>query len=208
MHSEFFTQWGLTGNFKEKAESTYDKGWAHIGRFYWGLGVLENSIDEILAALYDFNHAAFVFLKRSNIDLKTKLQLVRIGRDYEGHDDSKLLTRVHELCHKLNRIVDRAFVVDEHAIDFDFIESRRRYDYPEGTKRATLLASEKRSKKHPQRKEYLRRDTAMAFFWFDHLDKEMAEVWDELEHFLDGVTPITDIGPSLEWEVNKTIVGR
>jgi hypothetical protein len=41
MHSEFFTQWGLTGNFKEKAESTYDKGWAHIGRFYWGLGVLE-----------------------------------------------------------------------------------------------------------------------------------------------------------------------
>jgi hypothetical protein len=179
MKSEFLTN--ASGQVQEDAK----KAWAYVGRFLWGFAVVESVINEIFIKLFNLKGASLIFLGSPSLDLRKKLELIRIVLDLRG-EKTDIFGRMHSLLTIRNVVAHRAFGLDGDGIDFDYVDNRGKLVLPEKIRSTTG-------------------ETIISFGKLDSYDSQLAQLFDSFDKLLASTEPVTDLAPDVQAEIERVI---
>jgi hypothetical protein len=175
----------LLTNASGQVQKDAQKAWAYVGRFLWGFAVVEAVINEIFIKLFNLKGASLILLGSPSIDLRKKLELIRVVLDLRG-EKTDIFGRMHNLMTVRNVVAHRAFGLDGGGIDFDYVDKRGKLALPEEIRSSTG-------------------ETIISFGQLDSYDGQLAQLFDSFDKLLASTEPITDLAPDVQAEMEKVI---
>ena len=159
----------------------------------WGFGKVETVVNELFRQLFGLRGLLY-FLLLANLDLRKKLDLMKVGFKYQGvSDHSDILGRVHELANTRNVVAHGSFYYEPvySGIIVD--------DYVHKTGELRLLHKAK------SKLEDVDDNRAITFAEFDKFDEEAAQLYEYLLGVDGSITPITDFTDTLRNEIGEVL---
>jgi hypothetical protein len=153
-----------------------------------GFGRVESLINELVRQLFGLRGLLYLLLL-ANIDLRKKLDLMRIGFKHQGMSDhSDILSRVHKLADIRNAVAHGSFYYEPvyKGIIFDDFVGK-----------AGELRLPHKPKGQPK---YIDDNLVIAFDEFDKFDEEAAALYDYLTDLDGSIAPFTSWTGRLRWQ--------
>ena len=197
MQTEFFAKWPLATGLKQARAASYEKAWAHVGRFLWAFALVETTINEIFVTLFNLEGSALIFIGQGSIDFRKKMALIQVGLA-QNKEHNELFKRVHKFISIRNAIAHCAFGPDEDGIELDYVDKEGRVKFPKDIGGRSKDAIDDADVN----------ETIISFEQLDTYDPQLAALWDELEKLLARVDPITDLAPRVKADMENAIANR
>jgi hypothetical protein len=129
------------------------------------------------------------FIGAGNLDLRKKLEFIRIGLAAQGSDQRETLRKIHSLHDMRNAIVHSSFCEDDDGILFEYVDK----------------FGELRLPNRPKSSSDLFPDTLIKYSEFDRCDAEGYRINKILDQLLSSLTPVTEVDDDLASRIEEAI---
>jgi hypothetical protein len=154
--------------------------WSYVGRFITGFAMVEYEVNQLCMELLGGNDAVRHLLTYS-LDLRKKLDLLKVMFESQGVDVSKTFSAIHELHDLRNIVAHWPFSEEEGGLWCDFIDKQGKTTFPRA------------------------KDNVINYSEFDSYDSKASELYEKLENLMHLVTPISDASDDLQHRIEEAI---
>jgi hypothetical protein len=124
-----------------------------------------------------------------NLDLRRKLEFIKVGLKHQGIKQDKAFDQIHKLHNVRNVIAHRVFGTENDGIEFDYVDKSGKLAHSElETSKGFLNAS-------------------ISFVQFDSYDEQLARLEEQLEKMFDSFASIAKIDADLAQNLENVIEG-
>jgi hypothetical protein len=160
-----------------------NKVWSYVGRFITGFALVEYQVNELCCELLGGSDAA-IFLTYS-LDLRKKLDLIKVVLESRGIDEGKTIKRVHKFHNIRNVIAHWPFSADDSGLSCDYMDKSGDTNFEKlGTKT---------------------KDNVIEYSELDAYDAEVSELYERLDRLVGSVSPVTDMSDDLRRSIEDAI---